>query len=376
MIYLDNAATTRVSRAVLQEMQQAFLEQYANPGSIHQAGLAAKETVGRARERCANAIGAHPEQILFTSGGTESNNLAILGLAESLQKRRKTHLITTQVEHDSVLAPVQYLEGHGFSVTYLRPDKSGNIPPDAVEAALREDTGLVSVMSVNNETGNSYAVEEIAALCHRQGALFHTDFVQGFGQRTIDGKAVDFLSVSAHKFHGPKGVGFLYAKQKEILSPLLLGGGQEGGLRPGTENVPGVAGMGIAAEYAAQRLTENQKKYRDLAQLLLSSLHRRGIAFYLNGEPFHQSPKIMNLQFPGVDADSLILLLSNFGVMVSAGSACSSHSIAPSHVLKAMGLSDAEARSSIRISFSENTTRESIAKFGSYLTKALSLLAE
>ena len=374
MIYLDNAATTRVSRAVLREMNRAFSELYANPASVHQAGLQARDLMQLARERCAKAIGAHPEQIVFTSGGTESNNLTILGLASSLKKQGRTHLVTTQVEHASVLAPMEFLETHGFSVTYLPVERDGSLSPETVERAIRENTGLVSVMAINNETGNQYPVEEIGRRCKDHGVLFHTDFVQGFGQLAVNLSCVDFLSVSAHKFHGPKGVGFLYAKQKEVLSPLLLGGGQEGGLRPGTENVPGIAGMGLAAELADEALQRNQKTFRDLSQHLLSRLHRLGVPFQVNGDPCHQSPKILNLRFPGVDAESLLLLLSNFGVMVSTGSACSAHEVAPSHVLKALGLSDAEARSSIRVSLCESTTKESLSQFASYLVSALSML--
>ncbi len=374
MIYLDNAATTRVSRAVLREMSRAFSELYANPASVHQAGLQARDLMQLARERCATAIGAHPEQIVFTSGGTESNNLTILGLASSLKKQGRTHLVTTQVEHASVLAPMEFLETHGFSVTYLPVERDGSLSPETVEHAIRENTGLVSVMAINNETGNQYPVEEIGRRCKDHGVLFHTDFVQGFGQLAVNLSCVDFLSVSAHKFHGPKGVGFLYAKQKEVLSPLLLGGGQEGGLRPGTENVPGIAGMGLAAELADEALQRNQKTFRDLSQHLLSRLHRLGVPFQVNGDPCHQSPKILNLRFPGVDAESLLLLLSNFGVMVSTGSACSAHEVAPSHVLKALGLSDAEARSSIRVSLCESTTKESLSQFASYLVSALSML--
>lgn len=374
MIYLDNAATTRVSRAVLREMSRAFSELYANPASVHQAGLQARDLMQLARERCATAIGAYPEQIVFTSGGTESNNLTILGLASFLKKQGKTHLITTQVEHASVLAPMEFLETHGFSVTYLPVERDGSLSPETVEHAIRENTGLVSVMAINNETGNQYPVEEIGRRCKDHGILFHTDFVQGFGQLAVNLSCIDFLSVSAHKFHGPKGVGFLYAKQKEVLSPLLLGGGQEGGLRPGTENVPGIAGMGLAAELADEAFQRNQKTFRDLSQHLLSRLHRLGVPFQVNGDPCHQSPKILNLRFPGVDAESLLLLLSNFGVMVSTGSACSAHEVAPSHVLKALGLSDAEARSSIRVSLCESTTKESLSQFASYLVSALSML--
>ena len=374
MIYLDNAATTRVSRAVLREMSRAFSELYANPASVHQAGLQARDLMQLARERCATAIGAHPEQIVFTSGGTESNNLTILGLASSLKKQGRTHLVTTQVEHASVLAPMEFLETHGFSVTYLPVERDGSLSPETVEHAIRENTGLVSVMAINNETGNQYPVEEIGRRCKDHGVLFHTDFVQGFGQLAVNLSCIDFLSVSAHKFHGPKGVGFLYAKQKEVLSPLLLGGGQEGGLRPGTENVPGIAGMGLAAELADEALQRNQKTFRDLSQHLLSRLHRLGVPFQVNGDPCHQSPKILNLRFPGVDAESLLLLLSNFGVMVSTGSACSAHEVAPSHVLKALGLFDAEARSSIRVSLCESTTKESLSQFASYLVSALSML--
>lgn len=291
MIYFDNAATTRVSRAVLQEMNHAFIELYANPSSSHKAGLQAKDLVQKAREQCADAIGAHPEQILFTSGGTESNNMAVLGLARSLRKSQKTHLITTQVEHPSILAAMQFLEGEGFDVTYLPVTKSGSLPPALVESAFQENTGLVSIMAVNNETGNEYPVEEIAHLCHNRGVLFHTDFVQGFGQRSIDLKDIDFLSVSAHKFHGPKGVGFLYGKDWRLLSPLLFGGGQEGGLRSGTEKFLVLLEWGWRPRqllWPWKRIRKNSGTWRNLSYLPCIV---KGSLFMSTGTPSTKVPR-------------------------------------------------------------------------------------
>lgn len=361
MIYLDNAATTQVSRRVVDAMLPYFTEMYGNAGSIHTMGTTAAKALQKAREQCAKPLNANPDNIIFTSGGSEANTLAIVGLAEHLKSIGKTHIITTKVEHPSVLEAMKRLFYMGFEITYLSPDRRGNIDATDVVNAIRKSTGLVSIMAVNNETGNSYDICRIGARCKKQGILFHTDCVQAYGNMHIDVEAyhIDFLTVSGHKFHAQKGVGFLYAKHKEFLRPVILGGGQEFTLRSGTENVPAIVGMGEAAEaaYEALALQDNSGKRK----LFLNELTKELGEVRINGCPYGGS-KTINLCFDGVDGETLLLLLNNKGVFVSAGSACSAHSAVPSHVLTAIGLTSDEARSSIRVSFSTHTSNEEICE--------------
>lgn len=325
-------------------------------------GADAAKAMQKARKQCAKPINADPEDIIFTSGGSEANTLAIVGLAKHLTSVGKTHIITTLVEHPSVLEAMKYLFYNGFEVEYLTLDKDGRLDIFELTNKIRKNTGLVSVMAVNNETGNSYDIHKIGAECKKHDILFHTDCVQAYGNMDIDVQRdhIDFLSVSGHKFHAPKGVGFLYAKHKELLQPIILGGGQEQSLRSGTENVPSIVGMGEAAEAALEDPTIPQKN-ADKRKLFLGELARKLGEIRVNGCP-HEGSKTINLLFDGVDGETLLLLLNSKGVLVSAGSACSAHSATPSHVLTAIGLSDNEARSSIRVSFSVFTTNEEICK--------------
>lgn len=374
MIYLDNAATTGVSPEVLGAMLPYMTEHYGNPGSIHAAGMTAAQAVVHAREQCAAAINASPEQIIFTSGGSEANNLAIIGLAEHLKKTGKTHIITTAVEHPSVLNATKYLFHHGLEVTYCPVDSSGRIDFGVLEYAIRPNTGLISVMAVNNEIGNYYDIAAIGDLCHDRDILFHSDCVQAFGARSLDVEQnhIDFLSVSGHKFHAPKGCGFLFARHKTLLQPLIHGGGQEFGLRAGTTNVPSIVGLGLAAERAAGNVSRSFEAGRLLQRNFLTEVGELP-SITINGNPKSVS-KILNLRIDGVDGETLLLLLSSRGVMVSAGSACSAHSHTPSHVLKALGLTDDQARSSIRVSVSADTTEDEIREASRIMAESIKLL--
>lgn len=379
MIYLDAAATTKVSKEVVEAMLPYFTEQYGNPGSVHTVGRKAARAVARAREQIARTINADPEQIIFTSGGSEANTMALLGVAEYLMKKEKTHIIVSSVEHHSVLSCIKQLFDKGFEITYLPTYKNGWICPDDVRNAIKQNTGLVSVMTVNNEIGNLYDVDSIADICKENGVLFHTDFVQAYGNIDVDVNDdcanVDFLSVSGHKIHAPKGIGFLYAKDKSILSPVVQGGGQEFGLRGGTENVPYIVGLGIAAEIAYTDLETNNDFYKNVRELFIKKIKRHLDGVHENGAPFLCS-KIVNLTFDGVDGETLLLLLDAKGVSVSAGSACSAHSAVPSHVLTAIGLTDKQARSSIRISFPDDISFEEVGNAADIIIDSVKQLRE
>jgi len=358
MIYLDNAATTQVSSRVMNAMLPYFTEHYGNAGSMHSMGAKAAKAIQKARKQCANPINASPDSIIFTSGGSEANTLAIRGLEEHLKSAGKTHIITSKVEHPSVLKAMQAMESMGFEVDYLTPDQTGDLDINQLISSFKESTGLVSIMTANNETGNGYDINSIGAECKKRGVFFHTDCVQAYGGVDIDVEEsnIDFLSVSGHKFHAPKGIGFLYARNKDVLTPAtVLGGGQEFSLRSGTENVPAIVGIGEAAEdaYNSGMWTRNKYKQKIFLNELRALLELGSVR--VNGCPSWYS-KTINLCCEGVDGETLLLLLNNEGVYVSAGSACSAHSAKPSHVLTAMGLSDRDARSSIRISFSAFTS--------------------
>lgn len=358
MIYLDNASTTKVKKQVLDAMLPYFTEEYGNAGSIHTKGTRAYYAIQDAREKVARPINADPQNIIFTSGGSESNTMAIIGLMRYLKSVGKTHIITTQVEHHSVLKCIKHAFDNGFSVTYLPVDENGNIDLDDLEEHIFQKTGLVSVMTVNNETGNLYPIQEIGKICHRHNVLFHTDCVQGYCQADVDvvRDHIDLLSASGHKIHAPKGIGLLYAANREILSPVIMGGGQEYGLRGGTENIPGIVGFGEAADIMGSNRARYEVRYETMQAMVKSVLEEnRCVDFKINGMPYFGS-KIMNIRFDGVDGETLLLLLDSCDVEASAGSACSAHSAVPSHVLTAMGLTDEQAKSSIRVSFSDETT--------------------
>lgn len=375
MIYLDNAATTPVTQRVLQAMTPYFTEGFGNPGSLHKMGTQAANAMQKARVQCAKPIHANPQNILFTSGGSEANTLAILGLAKYLRFAGKTHVITTKVEHPSVLQSVRQLQDKGFEVEYLPVQTNGDLSLQDLRNAIRPNTGLVSVMAVNNETGNAYDVRSVGKICREFNILFHTDFVQGYGawEINVEEECIDFLSVSGHKFHAPKGVGFLYAGKKGLLSPIIFGGGQESGLRSGTENVPGIVGMGEAAE-AASEILFSGCDVSEMRRLFYYVLQNHVDRFQVNGDPAYSS-RILNLQFEGVDGETLLLLLAQQDVIVSAGSACAAHSAVPSHVLTAMGMTPEEARSSIRVSFSPGgITCEEVCLAATRVAKAVKFL--
>ena len=356
MIYLDYAATTPLDPEVKARMLEA-LEAWGNPSSVHAAGRKAKALLEEARERLAGALGAHPREVVFTSGGTEADALALIGTALA---RGRGHLVVIALEHSAVLGAARWLEARGFAVTRLEPDRYGLVYPEQVAEALRADTVLVSVMTLNNELGTLYPVREIAALCRERGVVFHTDAVQAFGTIPfrVDAVGADLVSISAHKFYGPKGAGALYVRRGLELVPLIPGK-QEKGWRGGTENLVGVVGMAYAAEQAVARLPEELPRMTALRERLERGLLAvEGVE--LNGHPTQRGPKHVNVTVHGADGEGLLLNLDLLGVAASSGSACSSGSLEPSHVLMAIGRTRAEARASVRFSVGRYTTEAEV----------------
>lgn len=369
MIYLDNASTTPIDRRVLESMMPYLTTQYGNAGTLYKFGRAANEAIQNARAQVSRFVGASNGSIIFTSGGSESNNLVFRGVKEYLKRIGRTHVLVSAVEHDSVLRAAESLIKEGFDVGYIPVQGDGSVSLTALEGLLRPDTGLVSVMYVNNETGAVNPVCDIGSLCMKHGVLFHTDCVQAAGCHAIDAVEIgcDFLSVSSHKIHGPKGVGALYVKDVTTITPLIYGGAeQEYGLRGGTENVAGIVGFGRACELSAAQLQEDKTYVSSLKQRfvteLTDALKERGMdgIIHINGGSIMAPGKTVNLRIDGVDNESLILMLDNKEICISAGSACQSHESNPSHVLTAMGLKMEEARSSVRVSFSRMNTMEEI----------------
>jgi cysteine desulfurase len=359
-IYLDYNATTPIDPRVLEEMMPYFRDGFGNPSSIHSFGMRGKSALDRAREQVAALINASPREIVFTSGGSESNNFAIKGAAYGSEERGN-HLITTSVEHESVLEAFRSLEKTGFRVTYLGVDASGTIDLDELRDSISDETILVSCIFANNETGTVMPIAEIARIVKEKGAVFHTDAVQAAGKIEIDMDEIpaDLLTVSAHKFYGPKGAGALYVRDgvnKRIpLRPLIHGGGQERGSRSGTENVPAIAGMGMASEIAHREMREDESRIRPLRDSLWESLSASIAGIRLNGDMDGLLWNTLNVFIDGVSGDSLSMALDLEGLAVSTGSACSEGKIDPSHVLMAMGLSRAEAASSLRFSLGRFT---------------------
>lgn len=347
-------------------------DEYGNPGGNYPLGRTAKEAVAKARHIIAEAIGCEDKEVIFTSGGSESDNLAIKGVCDMYQHG---HIITTAIEHKAVLKTCEYLEKHGFDVTYLESDERGIVTPKQVEEAIRPDTILVSVMMANNEIGVIEPIKDIAAVCHRhENVLFHTDAVQSFGHIPVDVKDldVDLMSVSGHKIHGPKGVGFLYCKKWIPIEPLIHGGSQEFKLRAGTENVPGIVGLGKAVEIIMSRLQKNMALETWLREIMLSTFLTEIPNVKLNGSLVSRVPGNINVMFKGIRAESLLQMLAQSGIACSTGSACNSEDFNPSHVLKAIGLSDEEAESSIRFSLSEFNTVEEI----DYVCNAVKMIVD
>ncbi|WP_343252254.1 cysteine desulfurase NifS [Ligaoa zhengdingensis] len=360
-VYADNAATTKISDAVFDAMVPWLKEGYGNPSSIYRKGDEAARAVLKAREQVAAALGAEPREIYFTSGGSEADNWAIKGVAHTLAKKGKKHIITSAFEHHAVLHTCDALRKEGFEITYLPVDDKGLVSVEDVKNAIREDTALVSVMYANNEIGTVQPISEIGALCHERKVLFHTDAVQAVGNLPIDVKAqqIDLLSLSAHKIHGPKGVGALYCRRGILLPNLIDGGGQEGGHRAGTENVAGIVGLGVAITKAMETLPERAVRLRALRDRLIDGLLPIERC-RLNGDREKRLPGNVNISFEGVEGESLLLTLDAHGICASSGSACTSGSLDPSHVLLAIGLPAEVAHGSLRLSLSDDTSAEDV----------------
>ena len=358
-IYLDNAATTAVRPEVLSKMLPFFCDRAGNPSSIHAAGREARKAVENARRQVATALHAEAREIYFTAGGSESDNWAIRCATAETGKK---HVITSAVEHHAVLHSCRALERDGFRVTYLPVDENGLVSPDDVRRALTDDTALISIMTANNEVGTLEPVREIGQIAREAGVLFHTDAVQASGAVPIDVNDwnADLLSLSGHKFHGPKGVGALYIRKGTRIHNLIEGGAQERGLRAGTENVPGIVGMGDALSLAAAELPEYTARVTTLRDRLIHGVLSAVPDARLNGHPTLRLPGNVNFSFPGVEGESLLMRLDLAGIACSSGSACTSGSLEPSHVLSAMGLSPDMARSSLRFSLGRDNTAEEI----------------
>lgn len=375
-VYLDNAATTYVSSEVLNEMMPCFNAIYGNANSIHGFGRDAAAIVDRARDRIAAAINAKSaNEIYFTSGGTEADNWAIKGLAHANASKGK-HIITSAIEHHAVLDACAALEKEGFTVTYLPVDSTGLVSITELLRAIRKDTILISIMAVNNEVGTIQNIKTIAKTAHENGILFHTDAVQALGALRLDVQdmEIDALSISAHKIYGPKGVGALYVKNGVRIENLVDGGSQERGKRGGTLNVPGIAGFGKAAEIAVRDLVINQQKLRSIREYFLSKLRENVEYIHINGHPHQKIQGTVSVSFEMIEGESLLMLLDLDGVAVSTASACTSNSLLPSHVLKAMGIEDELAQGTIRFSFGKNTSKADIDYALEVLTNAVKKL--
>ena len=361
MIYADNAATTKLSGAAISAMLDCMEETWGNPSSLYGLGQQAKEALERARERLAACIGASPREITFTSGGSEADNQAIRSAALLGAHKGKRHIISTAFEHHAVLHTLKRLEKEGFEVELLPVGSAGNISADQVAAAIREDTALVTTMYANNEIGSVLPISEIGAVCHERGIVFHTDAVQAAGHLPIHVRRqnIDLLSLSAHKFHGPKGIGLLYARQGLPLTSLIEGGAQERGKRAGTENLPAILGMAAALEAACAHLSENAVKVSALRDKLIAGLSQIPHSA-LNGDPVRRLPGNVSFCFEGIEGESLLLLLDDRGICASSGSACTSGSLDPSHVLLAIGRPHEVAHGSLRLSLCEENTEADV----------------
>ena len=378
-VYLDNSATTPVFPEVISAMQKVMQEEYGNPSSLHRRGSGADRIMETARRTIAELLCVSGAEIIFTSGGTESNNLAILGIARR-NRRRGDHLVTTLIEHSSVLEPFQQLEEEGFRVTYLLPDEKGLIEPAAAAEAVGNKTTLISVMHVNNEIGTVQPISQIAKAvkARNPNVVFHVDGVQSFAKLPLQPieAGIDALSISAHKFHGPRGVGFLFLRRGIHLDPLLRGGGHEGGMRAGTENTPGIVGMALAARLSFRDQQQKMQRLASQKEKLLAAVTEAHPEVKVNGAlGEHGAPHILNLSFPGLKGELILHGLEEHNVFVSSGSACHSHRNDPSHVLQALKLDKHTMEGAIRISLSEQNTEEQIEYAAAALNKVISALS-
>ena len=376
-VYFDNSATTRCYDSVKDIVVKTMTEDFGNPSAMHLKGVEAEKYVKEATKTIAGILKVQEKEILFTSGGTESDNLALIGGALA-NKRNGNHIIITSVEHAAVSQPVAFLQEQGFEITYLPVDAQGRVKMSALEAVLRPDTIMVSTMLVNNEVGAVMPVEEIAKMVHEKSpkALYHVDAIQGFGKYHIYPKrmGIDLLAVSGHKIHGPKGVGFLYINEKVKIIPQILGGGQQSGMRSGTDNVPGIAGLGVAAKMMYQNFDEKAEHLYQLKERMAEGLSKMNDVV-INGMPVREgAPHILSVSFLGIRSEVLLHTLEDRNIYVSAGSACSSHKRKPSATLSAMGMSNAQIENTVRISFSEENTLEEVDYCLEVLNEVLPML--
>ena len=360
-IYLDNAATTKTAPEVVDAMLPYFSEYYGNASTIYSLGAESKKAMDHARQTIADSLGAKPEEIYFTAGGSESDNWALKATAEAYESKGK-HIITTKIEHHAILHTGEYLQKRGYEVTYLDVDENGIVSPEAVEAAIRPDTILVSVMFANNEIGSIQPIKEIGEIAHKHGVLFHTDAVQAFGQVPInvDEMNIDMLSSSGHKLNGPKGIGFLYIRKGVKIRSFVHGGAQERKRRAGTENVPGIVGLGKAVELAMASMDQRMKQETELRDYAISRIEKEIPYCRLNGDRVKRLPNNINFSFQFVEGESLLIMLDMKGICASSGSACTSGSLDPSHVLLAIGLPHEKAHGSLRLTLSEEITKEDV----------------
>jgi len=361
IVYMDHSATTATNPEVVDAMVPWFSKGYANPSSLYRIARESKKAVEKARNNVASALGANPDEIYFTSGGTESDNWAIKGIAYA-NRKKGNHIITSSIEHHAVLHTVEYLEKQGFEITYLPVDNTGQIRIEDLKDAFTDKTILVSIMFANNEIGTIEPVSEIGKLCKERGVYFHTDAVQAIGNIPIDVAAmnIDLLSLSAHKFYGPKGIGALYIRKGVRIDNLLHGGGQERRKRAGTENIAGIVGLGCAIRLAVSGMDERNKRVRALRNRLLTGILEKVPNSRLNGHPENRLPGNLNVSFDFIEGESILLLLDHFGICASTGSACTSGSLEPSHVLLAIGLPAETAHGSLRLTLGEENTGEDV----------------
>lgn len=374
-VYLDYSATTPVKEEVVKEMIPYYTNVYGNPSSLYDCGLEAKSGLDKARGRVAGLINADPKEIIFTSCGTESDNWVIEGVADAL-KSKGNHIITSKIEHHAVLHTCEYLEKHGCEVTYLDVDSEGFVLPETLEKAIRPETVLISIMMVNNEIGTIQPIKELAAIAKKHGVLFHTDAVQALGNVPIDVKDldVDFMSMSAHKIYGPKGIGALYMKKGRRISNYMHGGAQESKKRAGTENVAGIVGFGKAAEMAGESLESHIQHSTELRDYLWEKINKNITGVQINGPKELRHPGNLNVSFDYIEGEAILLMLNHMGISVSTGSACSSKSLAPSHVLDAIGVSITKMNGTIRFTVGDFTTKEDIDYVADELIKIVERL--